>query len=60
MTQGVRLEIGERTLANGLTLLAVKNPGVATFAAAVSLDILDGDESARDCGFINLVGDCLD
>ncbi|MBK8095829.1 MAG: insulinase family protein [Planctomycetes bacterium] len=60
MTQGVRLEIGERTLANGLTLLAVRNPGVATFAAAVSLDIRAGDESARDCGLINLVGDCLD
>ena len=35
-------------------------PGVQTWACAVSLDILPGDEPADRCGLANLVGECLD
>ena len=41
----VRLEIAERRMQNGLTLLAVRNPGVETFAARVVLDVDIRDEA---------------
>jgi zinc protease len=56
----LQIEIGERVLANGLTLLAVRNPGTATFAAGVSLDVDLRDERPGEEGLANLVGDCLD
>ncbi len=56
----VRLRIGERRLANGLTLLAVRNPHVATFAAGLFLDVDRRDEGPGQHGLANLVGDCLD
>ncbi len=59
-TSTIRLNIAELQLESGLTLLAVQNPLVATFACAVSLDIRPGAESADRCGLANLVGDCLD
>lgn len=60
MTAGIQLEIAERVLDSGLTLLAVQNPGVATFACAVSLDVRAGDEPQTQPGLANLVGECLD
>ncbi len=60
MTASIRLEIGELQLDSGLTLLAVQNPNVATFACAISLDIRPGDDPLERCGLANLVGDCLD
>lgn len=60
MNQTIRLDIAEQVLDSGLTLLAVRNPGVATFACAISLDIRPGDEPADRCGIMNLVGECLD
>ncbi len=60
MTTAIRLDIAEQQLDSGLTLLAVHNPGVATFACVVSLDVRAGDEPADACGLSNLVGDCLD
>ncbi len=60
MTSGIRLEIGERKLDNGLTLLAVRNPGVQTFAAVATLEIRAGDEPGDKSGLANLVGSCLD
>lgn len=60
MTDTIRLNIGERELASGLTLLAVQNPGVATFAAVVSLEVRAGAEPAEQAGLANLVGECLD
>jgi zinc protease len=60
VTSTVRLDIGERVLDSGLTLLAVRNPGVATFACAVSLDVRAGDDDHRQAGLANLVGECLD
>ena len=59
-TTAIRLEIAEQQLDTGLTLLAVQNPGVATFACAVSLDVRAGDEPKKQSGLSNLVGDCLD
>lgn len=56
----IRLDIGERVLPNGLTLLAVRNPGVATFAAGVMLDVDVRDEAESEWGLANLVGDSLD
>ncbi len=56
----IRLLIAERTLRSGLTLLAVHNPGVPTFACVVSLDVRAGDEPVDAPGLANLVGDCLD
>ena len=56
----LQLEIGERELKNGLTLLAVRNPGVPTFAAGVALDVGVRDEARGEEGLANLMGDCLD
>jgi zinc protease len=60
MTTGIQLAIAERVLDSGLTLLAVHNPRVSTFAAVVSLDIRVADEDAARAGLANLVGECLD
>lgn len=60
MSVPIRLAIAERELDSGLTLLAVHNPGVQTFACAVSLDVRPGDEPADQPGLANLVGECLD
>jgi len=60
MTDGIRLDIAERELDSGLTLLAVHNPGVLTYACVISLDIRPGDEPADSSGLANLVGECLD
>lgn len=60
MKRALELQIGERILPSGLTLLAVRNPGVPTFACAVSLDVLPGDERESQMGLANLVGDTLD
>ncbi|MBZ0153038.1 MAG: insulinase family protein [Planctomycetes bacterium] len=56
----IRLNIAERVLPSGLTLLAVHNPGVQTYACAVSLDVRVGDEDPKRSGVANLVGECLD
>ncbi|MBL8724860.1 MAG: insulinase family protein [Planctomycetes bacterium] len=60
MNDTIRLNIGERELPSGLTLLAVQNPGVPTFAAVVSLEIRAGAEPDDRGGLANLVGECLD
>lgn len=60
MTVPIRLSIAERELDSGLTLLAVQNPGVQTFACVVSLDVRPGDEPADRPGLANLMGECLD
>jgi len=60
MTVPLRLTIGERELDSGLTLQAVQNPGVQTYACVVSLDIRPGDEPADRGGLANLVGETLD
>ncbi|MBL9080145.1 MAG: insulinase family protein [Planctomycetes bacterium] len=60
MSTGIQLDIAERVLDSGLTLLAVHNPRVPTFACAVSLDVRAGDEAAAQTGLANLVGECLD
>ena len=56
----MRLSIGERTLANGLTVMAVENEGVQTFAAAVVLRVDVRDESGADEGVTYMIGECLD
>lgn len=56
----VQLKIAERRLQNGLTLLAVQNPGVETFAAGVVLDVDLRDEGPGEEGLANLLGSCLD
>ena len=60
MTATVQLDIAERVLDSGLVLLAVGNPGVATYACSVSLDVRLADEPATQMGVGNLVGECLD
>lgn len=60
MSVPIRLSIAERELDSGLTLLAVQNPGVQTFAAVVSLDVRAADEPAEQPGLAHLVGECLD
>jgi zinc protease len=60
MSHAIRLSIAERELDSGLTLLAVQNPGVQTFAAVVSLEVRAGDEPANRPGLAHLVGECLD
>lgn len=60
MSRPVKLDIAERTLDNGLTLLAVRNEGVETFATVASFDIRAGDEPEDQCGLANLVGECID
>jgi zinc protease len=60
VTRDIKLDIGEQVLDSGLTLLAVRNPGVSTFACVASLDIRAGDEPEDQPGLANLVGECLD
>jgi zinc protease len=60
VTTRIRLEIAEQVLDTGLTLLAVENPGVATWACVASLDVRPGDEPERMSGLANLMGECLD
>ncbi|MCA8977934.1 MAG: insulinase family protein [Planctomycetes bacterium] len=60
MSTDIRLDIGERKLASGLALLAVRNPGVQTFAGVVTLEIRAGAEPEDKAGLANLVGSCLD
>ncbi len=56
----VALHIGERVLRNGLTVLAVQNPGVETFAATASLRVGRLDERSGEHGLSYLVGNCLE
>lgn len=56
----IKLSIAERCLDSGLTLLAVQNPGVQTFACAVSLDVRTADEDPKLPGVANMVGETLD
>ena len=58
--QTIRLSIAERKLKSGLTLLAVHNPGVQTYACVASLDVRMADEDPRWPGVANMVGECLD
>ena len=58
--QPIRLSIAERQLKSGLTLLAVHNPGVQTYACVVSLDVRGADEDPQLLGVANMVGECLD
>ena len=60
LTRTVELEISDRLTKNGLRLLAVRNPGVSTFACAVVLDVSLKDEARGDEGLAHLVGTCLD
>jgi zinc protease len=60
VTKTIQLDIQEQVLDSGLTLLAVRNPGVATYACVVSLDVRGSDEAVEDTGLANLVGECLD
>ena len=56
----VQLQIADRVLDNGLTVMAIHNEGVRTFAAAVVLDVDVRDERSGEEGLANLVGECLD
>lgn len=56
----MKLSIGERTLANELTVMAVQNEGVRTFAAAVVLSVDVRDETDADQGVTHMIGECLD
>jgi zinc protease len=60
MSEPIRLSIAERQLRSGLTLLAVHNPRVQTYACVVSLDVRPADEPVEQSGLANLVGECLD
>ena len=60
MSRKIELDIGERILPSGLTLLAVRNPGVETFAAGALLDVDMKEERTGEEGLANLVGDMLD
>ena len=56
----IRLSVSERTLKSGLTLLAVHNPGVPTYACVVSLDTRVSDDPPGLPGVANMVGETLD
>ncbi len=56
----VQLKIGERQCRNGLTLMAVQNPGVQTFAVGVVFDVDVRDEASGQEGVANLMADCLE
>lgn len=60
MSARIRLECAERTLDSGLTLLAVRNPGVSTFACGVVLAVDVRNEAPGEEGLAHFVGDCLD
>lgn len=56
----VELEIGERQLSNGLTVIGVRNAEVPTFAAGVVLDVDMRDETEGQEGLAYLLGENLD
>ncbi len=56
----IQLEIEERVLSNGLTAVAIKNPGVSTCAVTVSLKVGQLDEGSNEHGLAYLMGACLD
>lgn len=60
MKPRIELQLDERVLASGLTLIAVRNPGVSTFAAGVVLQADVRNEAGGEEGLANLVGACLD
>lgn len=60
MSKTIALQCAERTLSSGLTLLAVHNPGVSTFACGLSLQVDVRNEGKGEAGLANFVGDCLD
>lgn len=60
MSARVRLQCAERILDTGLTLLAVRNPAVSTFACGVVLRVDVRNEAPGEEGLAHLVGDCLD
>jgi zinc protease len=54
------VQVAERRLPSGLTLIAVHNPGVRTFAAVVALRVSLVCEEPGEEGIASLVGSCLD
>jgi len=60
MKPRIQLQLAERELDNGLTLIAVKNPEVSTFACGILLQADVRNEAPGEAGVANLVGDCLD
>ena len=56
----VELEIGERQLSSGLTVIGVRNAAVPTFAAGVALDVDMRDEEGGQEGLAHLLGESLD
>ncbi len=60
MSTRIRLQCAERVLDTGLTLLAVRNPAVQTFACGVVLRVDVRNQTPTEDGLANLVGECLD
>lgn len=58
--KAVELEIAERTLANGITCIAVRSRGVPTFAATVALRSGQVEEGPREHGLAYLTGSLLE
>lgn len=56
----VSLEIARRDLPNGAHLVAIRNPGAATFAAAVRYRLGRLQEPEDLSGIVALSGECLD
>lgn len=56
----IALEMAERRLPSGLTLLAVRNPGVPTFAAQAALDVDQRVEPKGKEGIAHLTGESLE
>ncbi|MCA8955585.1 MAG: insulinase family protein [Planctomycetes bacterium] len=54
------LQIAERLLDNGLTVIAVRNPTAQTFAASAVLDVDMRDEQEAERGLAYLIGECFD
>lgn len=60
MSGAVTLDLVERELQNGLTCIALRNPGVGTFAVTLAFRVGQGHESDGEHGLAYLTGSCLE
>ena len=56
----VELQCVEREVKNGVTCVALRNPGVGTFAVSVAIRVSQGHEAANQHGLAYLTASCLE
>lgn len=60
MSVQLELQVAERELRNGVTCVALRNPGVGTFAVSLAVRVGQGHEGPTEHGLAYLTGSCLE